>query len=117
MPRPMHQRLLSWRRHRSPSNSSGSDEVLSDATWSGQLFSVTKFIGLTAGISLEQPKIFKRHPAIHSALDFLTRSHFQLARARLRRGRCLEAREALKLGLTRCPQEPALLQLGLDLRN
>ncbi|CAL1143937.1 unnamed protein product [Cladocopium goreaui] len=44
-----------------------------------------------------------------------SKGHFQLARARLRRGRCLEAREALKLGLNRYPQEPALLQLGKEI--
>eukprot|EP00435_Cladocopium_sp_Y103_P063232 s385_g24.t2 len=44
-----------------------------------------------------------------------SKGHFQLARARLRRGRCLEAREALKLGLNRYPQDPALLQLGKEI--
>ncbi|CAJ1354123.1 unnamed protein product [Effrenium voratum] len=44
-----------------------------------------------------------------------SKSHFQLARARLKRGRCLEARKALQLGLQRCPQEPALVQLGKEI--
>ncbi|CAK9093949.1 unnamed protein product [Durusdinium trenchii] len=42
------------------------------------------------------------------------RSHYQLVRARLRRGRCLEAREALKLGLQRFSEDKALQQLGKE---
>ena len=38
-----------------------------------------------------------------------------MARARLRRGRCLEAREALRFGLEQCPEAPALLQLGKEI--
>ncbi|CAK9063225.1 DnaJ homolog subfamily C member 7 [Durusdinium trenchii] len=41
-------------------------------------------------------------------------SHYQLVRARLRRGRCLEAREALKLGLQRFSEDKALQQLGKE---
>ncbi|CAE7918121.1 PP5, partial [Symbiodinium sp. KB8] len=44
-----------------------------------------------------------------------SKSHFQLARARFRRGRCLEAREALKMGLERFPTEPALIKLGREI--
>jgi len=43
-----------------------------------------------------------------------SKSHYQLARARLRRGRCLEAREALRIGLAQCPGESALVQLATD---
>ncbi|CAK9063008.1 unnamed protein product [Durusdinium trenchii] len=42
------------------------------------------------------------------------KSHYQLVRARLRRGRCLEAREALKLGLQRFSEDKALQQLGKE---
>ncbi|CAE7617228.1 SGT2 [Symbiodinium natans] len=44
-----------------------------------------------------------------------SKGHFQLARARFRRGRCREAREALKMGLARFPTEPALLKLGREI--
>eukprot|EP00931_Biecheleriopsis_adriatica_P122472 TRINITY_DN97464_c0_g1_i1.p1 TRINITY_DN97464_c0_g1~~TRINITY_DN97464_c0_g1_i1.p1 ORF type:complete len:435 (-),score=127.43 TRINITY_DN97464_c0_g1_i1:45-1349(-) len=40
-----------------------------------------------------------------------SKSHYQLARARLKRGRCLEAREALRIGLDECPEESVLVQL------
>jgi len=43
------------------------------------------------------------------------KSHYQLARAKLRRGRCLEAREALQIGLGRCPGESALVQLAKEI--
>lgn len=39
------------------------------------------------------------------------KSHYQLARARLRRGRCEEASEAVKAGLAAYPGETALVQL------
>eukprot|EP00930_Biecheleria_cincta_P043687 TRINITY_DN29980_c0_g1_i1.p1 TRINITY_DN29980_c0_g1~~TRINITY_DN29980_c0_g1_i1.p1 ORF type:complete len:452 (-),score=126.81 TRINITY_DN29980_c0_g1_i1:16-1323(-) len=43
-----------------------------------------------------------------------SKSHYQLARARLRRGRCLEARDALRIGLGQCPGESALVQLSRE---
>lgn len=43
-----------------------------------------------------------------------SKSHYQLARARLRRGQCEEAREALAAGLEAHPGEAALLQLSKE---
>lgn len=43
------------------------------------------------------------------------KSHYQLARARLRRGRCEEAREAVRRGLATHPGEPALTQLSNEI--
>jgi len=46
-----------------------------------------------------------------------SKSHFQLARARLRRGRCEEARSALLAGLAAYPSEAALAQLGQEIER
>ena len=60
------------------------------------------------------PLIFAALLGSHLNRWFL-RGHFQLARARLRRGRCLEAREALKLGLNRYPQDRLCLNMDGNL--
>eukprot|EP00971_Amphidinium_carterae_P203789 4044203-Amphidinium_carterae.1 len=43
------------------------------------------------------------------------KSHYQLARARLKRGRCEEAMEAVKSGLEQYPEEAALLKLQKEI--
>eukprot|EP00406_Dinophysis_acuminata_P063905 CAMPEP_0179270448 /NCGR_PEP_ID=MMETSP0797-20121207/31473_1 /TAXON_ID=47934 /ORGANISM="Dinophysis acuminata, Strain DAEP01" /LENGTH=430 /DNA_ID=CAMNT_0020978785 /DNA_START=38 /DNA_END=1328 /DNA_ORIENTATION=- len=46
-----------------------------------------------------------------------SKSHFQLARARLRRGQCIEAKAALEVGLQQCPGESALVRLGKEIEK
>uniref|UniRef100_A0A7S4W7U5 Uncharacterized protein n=1 Tax=Alexandrium monilatum TaxID=311494 RepID=A0A7S4W7U5_9DINO len=46
-----------------------------------------------------------------------SKSHFQLARARLRRGHCEEARQALDAGLAAYPDEAALTQLSREIER
>eukprot|EP00933_Yihiella_yeosuensis_P042493 TRINITY_DN37084_c0_g1_i1.p1 TRINITY_DN37084_c0_g1~~TRINITY_DN37084_c0_g1_i1.p1 ORF type:complete len:473 (-),score=140.68 TRINITY_DN37084_c0_g1_i1:132-1502(-) len=46
-----------------------------------------------------------------------SKSFYQLARARLKRGRAREAKEAVKIGLDKCPGEAALVQLNAEIER